>query len=343
MLKRHCSFWLLVILMMIGILLLGCQKETETTEAVQSITNGSAPAEETFSTPTQSTVAPVAPTDEQADDPNVRYFTLEDFGSIVIGESTVVDVSNITGSSPSIAMMSYGGLSEYPMRDGKCIQIKYTMDFVVQSIETCEPALNLDHNPHNSIGFEDYDEYIAFMQNPSDAKPLSEIYTSQEIKAYIQNIREGTLPLMLPCHGGERIVLEIEDDFPIPSTVYICYDLFAGTSFITYVNEIKVSIRIYALSEEDAAMAKEMSCPDLIAALRPTNLHVDNYDAGHYSAIFEDTAEISGVSRSVLVTQDTNDWERILFVLDDCLIEIYSPTGTVTKDWLKDFSIKPVL
>ena len=82
----------------------------------------------------------VLATDEVVVVPDMRYFTLEDFSSIVIGESTIEDVFNITGSVTPMVMMSPGGVCEYPMRDGKCIRVEFfSAEFVVYDIKIATP------------------------------------------------------------------------------------------------------------------------------------------------------------------------------------------------------------
>ena len=279
------------------------------------------------------------PNEEILDDPNLQYFTMDDFSSIVIGKSTYSDVSEITGSYSDVVTRSYGGVSEYPMRDGKCVRIEYGSDYIVRHIGIATPSIDLANDRHHSIGFENYDAYITFLRDPINTRPLSDIYTSAEVKKYIQDIRDGKTPLMLPYHKGVPVALSVEADYPITSTAFIGYRLFACSSFTTVMNESQVRIYISALSEEETQMAKEMSCSELIAALHPSTPNVDSFDTRYYTAIFEDTAVVDGVSRSLLVEQSTNDMEDIFFVMDGFFIEIYSPIGTVTKDWLKDFSI----
>lgn len=63
------------------------------------------------------------------------YYLKEDFQSIIMGESTFQDVYTIAPVE-SMQVTSYGGVCEYPMRDGGCIRIKfYGKDLVVGEIE----------------------------------------------------------------------------------------------------------------------------------------------------------------------------------------------------------------
>lgn len=63
------------------------------------------------------------------------YYSIEDFESISIGESTVKDVYNIAPAK-TIQVTSYGGFVEYPSRTGGIIRIKfYGKEMIVGSIE----------------------------------------------------------------------------------------------------------------------------------------------------------------------------------------------------------------
>ena len=52
-----------------------------------------------------------------------EYYSLEDFQSLVLWESTLADLHNIAGAE-TITMTSYGGVCEYPTTSGKTIQVK---------------------------------------------------------------------------------------------------------------------------------------------------------------------------------------------------------------------------
>ena len=62
-------------------------------------------------------------------------YRIEDFESIIIGESTFKDVYE-TVAAESMQVTSYGGFCEYPMQDGGCIRVKfYGKDLIVGAIE----------------------------------------------------------------------------------------------------------------------------------------------------------------------------------------------------------------
>ncbi len=64
-----------------------------------------------------------------------KYYSKEDFESIIVGKSTFKDVFKIA-PSPSMQATSYGGKCEYPAQDGGCICIKfYGKELIVGSIE----------------------------------------------------------------------------------------------------------------------------------------------------------------------------------------------------------------
>ena len=65
-----------------------------------------------------------------------RYYTMADFQTITVGESTFSDVHKIAPSGSPIYVTSYGGFCEFPAENGGCIRIKfYGADQVVGSIE----------------------------------------------------------------------------------------------------------------------------------------------------------------------------------------------------------------
>ena len=63
------------------------------------------------------------------------YYTIEDFQSITIGESTYQDICQIAYTE-SVQITSYGGFCEYPLKNGGCIRIKfYGESLIVGAIE----------------------------------------------------------------------------------------------------------------------------------------------------------------------------------------------------------------
>ena len=66
------------------------------------------------------------------------YYTIEDFQSITIGESTYQDVCQVVYTE-SMQITSYGGFCEYPLRNGGCIRIKfYGESLIVGAIQEIE-------------------------------------------------------------------------------------------------------------------------------------------------------------------------------------------------------------
>ena len=66
------------------------------------------------------------------------HYRMEDFQTIIVGESTHQDVYKI-GPTGAIQVTSYGGFCEYPMQNGGYIRIKfYGPDLVVGAIEEIE-------------------------------------------------------------------------------------------------------------------------------------------------------------------------------------------------------------
>ena len=64
-----------------------------------------------------------------------QFYDMEDFSTIVVGESTYNDVYAIAPFE-SIYSTSYGGMCEFPTKDGGVIRIKFLEDeLVVGSIE----------------------------------------------------------------------------------------------------------------------------------------------------------------------------------------------------------------
>ena len=65
----------------------------------------------------------------------MNYYSIEDFQSITVGKSTFQDVNKIV-TAKSIQVTSYGGVCEYPKRNGGFIRIKYYgKELIVGAIE----------------------------------------------------------------------------------------------------------------------------------------------------------------------------------------------------------------
>ena len=77
---------------------------------------------------------------EKKADMNIKdYYVVEDFNSIIIGESSYKDVYEIAALD-SIQITSYGGFCEYPMKDGRIIRIEFTgKDLIVSNIKIVKP------------------------------------------------------------------------------------------------------------------------------------------------------------------------------------------------------------
>lgn len=70
-----------------------------------------------------------------------NYYSIEDFNCIVIGKSTLADVTEIAFFE-NLYAQGYGALCELPMEDGRYIQIKFLgNDMIVGSIEVVEKSL----------------------------------------------------------------------------------------------------------------------------------------------------------------------------------------------------------
>lgn len=70
-----------------------------------------------------------------------RYYTENDFQSIIVGKSTVWDVYEVAPDA-SFYAASYGSFCELPMEDGRYIQIKFHgSNMTVGSIEVVEESL----------------------------------------------------------------------------------------------------------------------------------------------------------------------------------------------------------
>lgn len=68
-----------------------------------------------------------------------RRYTEEDFSSVVVGKSTLRDVSEIAYFD-ILAATSYGSLCELPLADGRYIQIAFTDEDVVKSIKIVDES-----------------------------------------------------------------------------------------------------------------------------------------------------------------------------------------------------------
>ena len=70
-----------------------------------------------------------------------KYYSIEDFKSITIGESSIRDVLKIALPINPIQMRSYGALCEYPAENGRYIIIKGSgKDLIVFSIEEVDDS-----------------------------------------------------------------------------------------------------------------------------------------------------------------------------------------------------------
>ena len=68
------------------------------------------------------------------------HYSIEDFQSIKIGESTVNDVYILAPTGESMQVTSYGAFCDYPMKNGGIIRIKFEgKDLIVTSIEEISP------------------------------------------------------------------------------------------------------------------------------------------------------------------------------------------------------------
>ena len=86
-----------------------------------------------------------ATTEKQNEDISLtkEYYTLEDFASIIIGESTFYDVYDLAPNMRFLSGTSYGARCEYPMKDG-ALCIKFSgKDMVVLAVEEVYPATDI--------------------------------------------------------------------------------------------------------------------------------------------------------------------------------------------------------
>jgi len=88
------------------------------------------------------------------------YYSLEDFESIIVGESNHKDVYKVAPSD-IMYITSYGGICEYPMENGDYIRITfYGKELIVGSIEISETPFNqqawkpnkVAEYKHNDVG-----------------------------------------------------------------------------------------------------------------------------------------------------------------------------------------------
>jgi len=123
MLRKLVQFT--VIILSLLVLLAGCESFPN---AGNTKKPSSDPVSEHFSVPT------FIPTTKQ-------YYTMDDFDSIVVGESTLADVIALYPPEESSTTIptAVGTFSDYPMQGGGYIRIKfYGKDLIVFSIEKIE-------------------------------------------------------------------------------------------------------------------------------------------------------------------------------------------------------------
>lgn len=104
------------------VLLAGCKSSPNADNGMKP---SSDPVSEHFSVPT------FIPTTKQ-------YYTMDDFNSIVVGESTLADVIKLYPPEPNSTLIptAVGTFCDYPTQDGGYIRIEfYGKDLIVFSIE----------------------------------------------------------------------------------------------------------------------------------------------------------------------------------------------------------------
>lgn len=189
--------------------------------------------------------------------------------------------------------------------------------------------------PHSPIYFSSHEEYIAFFQEKAEQMPE---HISDSMKAYIQTVRNEQQTLMIPHYRGKPVALRDKEGY---STITVMdRELYYFTWTWFYTEEDHVTIKLSKLSPEDSALAGMTSCSEFISAIWPTAPNIDNYqEKENYTLIYEDDAVINGVAKSILIRQTKSGEEYISFTTDGYLVIITAPLGTITKEWLCDFSL----
>lgn len=68
----------------------------------------------------------------------MAVYSIDDFSEIVVSSSTIADVQVIAPIN-KLYVTSFGGIAEYPTKDGKWIQIRfYGADLTVEAIEVVD-------------------------------------------------------------------------------------------------------------------------------------------------------------------------------------------------------------
>lgn len=163
-------------------------------------------------------------------------------------------------------------------------------------------------------------------------------HISDSMKAYIQSVRNEQQTLMIPHYRGKPVVLRDVEGY---STITVMdRELYYFTWTWFHTEEERVAIKLSKLSPEDSALASMTSCSEFIAAIWPTAPNIHNYqEKENYTLIFEDDAVIDGVVRSMLIQHTKYGEEYISFTTDGYLVVITAPLGTITEEWLCDFSL----
>lgn len=207
-----------------------------------------------------------------------------------------------------------------------------------QVVETQGESVDI----YPAITFSGYQEYFDFFQK-STAQSLTtegELVVSDRMNTYIQTARNEPETLVIPCYDGNPVVLrEIEGYDAITVLDKELYG-FLWTWFYTRLGEDSVTIQVSRLSEENHSLASEMSCSEFITTIAPTAPNINNYhEKANYHLIYEDNTVVDGVTTSMLIKQTKDGGEYISFVTEGCLVIISAPVGTITEDWLCDFSL----
>lgn len=193
------------------------------------------------------------------------------------------------------------------------------------------------------LSFDGYREYLDFIREATPESINADLYgvycfgdkAIADILA-IQNAKEGVL---VPCYKGTPIALYNYYE-PISVTDGGWFYL-TNTEFFVHINDQSAArVILTRLSDKYQKMADNASCAELISAISPSAVNVDNYrDYESELLVYEDTAVIDGILTSLMVRQTVYGDEMIYFVTKGYLVVIDVRLGVITPEWLGEFSL----
>lgn len=189
--------------------------------------------------------------------------------------------------------------------------------------------------------FSSYQELRDFLlKRDSHFQSGYEVFPGDKICAYMEKIRRQPNFMMIPYYGGKPAVLRMTEGFPAVSIFETGHLNRMWIWYFMKLNGETISAEISDLSEEEIELAKTASCSEFIKAIFPEAVNVDNYRSyENYESAYEQDSVIGGAATSTLVLQAKNGKTYTYFVSNGYLVHLSAPTGFITEEWLRNFSL----